>query len=223
MGQMIATLDVLSAGRAMCGLGVGWDRAEHESYGLRFPPTAERYDLLLDTLEVLPLLWGKGSPAYRGRLITAAELACYPRPIQDHIPIMIGGSGEQRTLRVVAEHADACNLFGRPEVVAGKVDVLRAHCHEVGRESGEIEVSHLLSALAASTRGSLRDRVERLRPRSTSLEQYAERHNAGLVADVARLVSRYHRAGATHTIVSIPDVWDEGSVTAFGEVIAMFR
>ena len=115
LGKQVATLDVLSGGRAFCGLGLAWHQREHELYGWDFPPVAERYERLEDALELFPLLWGPGSPRFEGRTITVPEAVCYPRPIQERIPIIVGGSGEQRTLRLVARHADGCNLFGDPD------------------------------------------------------------------------------------------------------------
>ena len=116
LGKQVATLDVLSGGRAFCGLGLAWHEREHELYGWDFPPVAERYELLEDALELFPLLWGPGAPRFEGRTVTVPEAVCYPRPIQERIPIIVGGSGEQRTLRLVARHADGCNLFGDPDV-----------------------------------------------------------------------------------------------------------
>ena len=116
LGKMVATLDVLSGGRVTLGLGIGWDRREHEGYGIPFPPVPARYQQLEDTLRMLPLLWGKGSPSFSGTTFSAPELICYPRPIQDPIPILIGGSGERRTLRLVARYGDACNLLGLPDI-----------------------------------------------------------------------------------------------------------
>jgi F420-dependent oxidoreductase-like protein len=143
LGKMIATLDVLSGGRAVAGLGAAWYEREHIAYGFEFPPLAQRYALLEDALELLPLMWGKGSPSYVGRVTTVPEAMCYPRPLQERIPILIGGSGEKRTLRLVAQYADACNLFGDAKVVAKKLAVLHAHCAEVGRDPADIEVTHL--------------------------------------------------------------------------------
>ena len=220
LGKMVATLDVLSGGRVTLGLGIGWDRAEHEGYGIPFPPTSSRYEQLEDTLRMLPLLWGKGSPSFSGLTFSAPELICYPRPIQDHIPILIGGSGEKRTLRLVARYADACNLFGAPEVIRRKIGVLRQHCAEVERSPDEIEVSHLVNVMAAMDRDSLRDRVELLRGRSVSAEAFMARHNAGIVADQVDHMNGYQAAGASHSIVAMPDVHLEGSIEAFGEVIA---
>ena len=98
LGKIVATLDVLSHGRAICGVGAAWFKREHELYGWDFPPNARRYALLEDALQLLPLLWGPGSPAFEGKTITVPEAICYPRPVQEHVPIMVGGGGERKTL-----------------------------------------------------------------------------------------------------------------------------
>ena len=150
LAKLVATLDVLSGGRAVCGVGAGWYEREHKAYGFDFPPVRRRYELLEDALQLFPLMWGPGAPAFEGRTITVAEALCYPRPVQERIPILIGGSGERKTLRLVARYADACNLFGDAATVRHKVEVLRAHCAEVGRDPGGVEVTHLGLALDAS-------------------------------------------------------------------------
>lgn len=222
LGKTIASLDVLSGGRAICGLGVAWDGDEHHSYGIEFPPVSRRYEILEETLQMLPLLWGKGSPAFHGDHIDASELVCYPRPVQDQIPMLIGGSGEKKTLRLVARYGHACNLFGDPERVRHKVEVLARHCVEVDRDPTDIEVTHLTNALAAPDRAALRDRVERLRDRNTTAERYMRQVNAGTVDDLEALFTRYAAAGADHSIVALPDVAVEGSIEAFADVIARF-
>ena len=219
LGKMLATLDVLSAGRVICGLGIGWDADEHRAYGIPFPQTSERYRLLEETLEMLPLLWGPGSPEFRGEAISADELICYPRPFQDPIPIMLGGSGEKRTLRLVAQYADMSNLFGDPATIKRKVDVLHRHCEDVGRDPADVEVTHLTTALVAGSRSELRERIDLLRDRNTSHEEYAGRNNAGTVDDLTGLFTAYAAAGADHSIVSLPDVHLEGSIEEFGEII----
>ncbi len=219
LGKVVATLDVLSGGRANCGLGLGWHAEEHRGYGWEFPTVTDRYLLLEDTLEMLPLLWGKGSPSFEGRVFSASELMCYPRPIQDKIPITIGGSGERRTLRLVARYGDACNLFGQPDRVAHKVEVLQQHCRAEGRDPAEVEVTHLITAMAAQDRKELVDRVEAARSRAQTPEDFGARANAGTIDDLSHLVAAYRDAGATHTIVSIPDVSRTGSVEAFAPLI----
>src|SRR5262249_30748776 len=132
LGKIIATLDVVSDGRAIAGLGAAWYEREHVAYGFGFPSIATRYALLEDALELLPLMWGKGAPAFKGRTIDVPEALSYPRPVQEHIPILVGGSGERKTLRLVAQYADACNLFGDAKTITRKLAVLRDHCAVVG-------------------------------------------------------------------------------------------
>jgi F420-dependent oxidoreductase-like protein len=220
LGRMMATLDVLSGGRANLGIGLGWDRDEHEGFGIPFPPTPVRYEMLEDALRLLPLLWGKGSPPFEGSTVSAARLTCYPRPIQERIPILVGGSGEKKTLRLVARHADACNLFGRPEVIRRKVEVLHRHCADIGRDPGQIEVTHLVDMMTAPDRKTLRERVEQLRGRGVSADAFVARHNAGTVEDQLAHVAAYHEAGAGHSLVVMPDVHLDGSIETFGAVIA---
>lgn len=223
LGKTLATLDALSGGRAICGLGVAWDDEEHAAYGIEFPNLATRYELLEEALQMLPLLWGKGAPEFDGDLINSPELICYPRPVQDRLPILVGGGGEKKTLRLVARYADGCNVFGSPDEVRHKVEVLADHCAEIGRDPHEIEVTHLATALAASGRAELRARVDRLRGRTTTGEDFMRRNNAGTIDDLVEMFTRYSAAGAEHSIVAIPDVTEEGSIEAFGDVIASLR
>ena len=150
LAKIVATLDVLSGGRAVCGIGAGWFEREHKAYGFDFPPLRRRYALLEDALQLFPLMWGPGAPAFEGATITVAEALCYPRPVQERIPVLIGGSGERKTLRLVAQYADACNLFGDADTVRHKVEVLRGHCADVGRDPAGVDVTHLSLALDAS-------------------------------------------------------------------------
>ncbi|HEV3226306.1 MAG TPA: TIGR03560 family F420-dependent LLM class oxidoreductase [Acidimicrobiales bacterium] len=150
LAKIVATLDVLSRGRAFCGMGAAWFKREHDLYGWEFPPVGRRYELLEDALQLLPLMWGPGSPSFKGRTVEVPEAICYPRPVQARIPILVGGSGERRTLKLVARYADACNLFGDAPTVRHKVDVLRAHCVAVDRDPAEITVTQLSTVGAAS-------------------------------------------------------------------------
>ncbi|MDH3190158.1 MAG: TIGR03560 family F420-dependent LLM class oxidoreductase, partial [Acidimicrobiia bacterium] len=158
LAKIVATIDVLSGGRAFCGLGTGWFEKEHTAYGWPFRNVAERFDRLEDTLRLLPIMWGPGAKSFQGKTLRVEEAVCYPRPIQERIPIILGGMGEMRTLRLVAQYADACNLFGDAEIVKGKVEVLQRHCAGFDRDFSEITVTHLGPALV----GRDRDDVDRL-------------------------------------------------------------
>ena len=167
LAKIVATLDVLSGGRALCGLGAGWFEREHDLYGWAFPPLRERHARLEDALQLLPLMWGPGAPRFEGRTVTVSEAVCYPRPLQERIPILVGGSGEKRLLRLVARHADACNLFGDPDNVRAKLAVLHGHCAAEGRDPAAITVTHLGAARVVRPASRAAGRGRR-RSRSTS-------------------------------------------------------
>ncbi len=137
------TLDVLSGGRAWLGIGAAWNREESEALGFPFPPLGERFELLEDTLRIAHGMWSgeRGSEeAFRGRHVTAARLLNSPQSIsRPRPPILVGGGGERKTLRLVAQYADAANVFGGPVAIHHKWEVLRRHCEEVGRDFDEIE------------------------------------------------------------------------------------
>jgi F420-dependent oxidoreductase-like protein len=232
VGKAVATLDVLSGGRAMCGLGAAWFEREHAAYGWDFPPLRERYARLEDALELLPLLWGPGNPAFEGRTITLAEATCYPRPLQEpHPPILVGGVGERRTLRLVARHAQMCNLPGDVDLVRRKVQVLRDHCAEVGRDPDEVEVTQLGAALVAADRDALDAIAARLRPGELAPETWAARVHAGTVEDHVGRFRALADEGVGTCIVSLPELGpalgdpDRAPevVEAFAPVVAAFR
>jgi alkanesulfonate monooxygenase SsuD/methylene tetrahydromethanopterin reductase-like flavin-dependent oxidoreductase (luciferase family) len=207
----------------MCGLGLGWFQQEHSAYGWEFPSRGARYALLEDALQLLPLLWGPGTPAFRGRVLDVPEAMCYPRPLQERIPILVGGSGERRTLRLVARYADACNLFGEAPVVRHKVEVLHRHCADVGRDPETVEVTQLSTVLVADDRSSVDAAVERLRPNRMSAARFAERVNAGTVEQHLGRFGQLGEAGVQTAIVSLPDVDEPGAIARFGRVIAALR
>jgi len=222
LGKIIATLDVLSGGRARCGLGLGWFKREHLAYGYDFADNDERYELLEDALEFLPLLWGPGAPEYAGRTFATKEAIGYPRPLQDHVPVLIGGSGEKRTLRLAAHYGDACNLFGEPDVLAHKVKVLHDHCAEFGRDPAEIEVTQLSNVLVAADHGDLLARTTALN-QGLSPEQFTERTMAATVEEHIDRFTRIADAGVDTVIVSLADVGLAGAVSNFAPVIRHFQ
>ena len=141
------TLDVLTGGRAWLGIGAAWNEEESRGLGFPFPPLGVRFELLEETLVIAHELWQgeRGSEGtFRGRHYHAERLLNSPQSIsRPRVPIMVGGGGERKTLRLVAQYADACNVFGGPENVARKYAILDAHCREVGRDPREIERSTL--------------------------------------------------------------------------------
>ncbi len=223
LAKQVATLDVLSGGRAMCGLGVGWFAQEYAAAGIDFPSLDRRYAHLEDALQALPLLWGKGAPRFEGKTLTIDEALCYPRPLQERVPITVGGSGERRTLRLVARFADACNLFGEADVVTHEVAALARHCDDAGRDVTEIGVSHLSTVLIGRDRDELASTIDRLRPKRMGAERYARDINAGTVADHYERAMRLIEAGVTNLIVRLVDVGERGALERLGTLIERVR
>lgn len=141
--KAVTTVDVLSAGRAWLGIGAGYDEGEAAALDLPLPPTAERFERLDEILRLAERMWAGDPTPFEGRQLRLAQPISSPAPIQQpHPPVLIGGAGERRTLRLVAERADACNLFDIPDggrTLRHKLDVLARHCEEVGRPFDRIE------------------------------------------------------------------------------------
>ena len=149
LAKTVATLDVLSGGRGELGIGAAWYDREHRGLGVPYPPTSERFERLEEALQVCFQMWSDNDGPYEGRHYQLAETICEPRPItRPRPPVLIGGSGERKTLRLVARYADACNLFeaGGPPEIAHKLDVLRRHCDDEGRDYGAITKTMLTRA-----------------------------------------------------------------------------
>jgi F420-dependent oxidoreductase-like protein len=148
LAKTVTTLDVVSGGRAELGLGAAWYEREHVGLGVPFPPLKERFERLEEALQICLQMWSDNDGPFRGRHYQLAETLCSPPPVSRPRPaIMIGGSGEKKTLRLVATYADSCNLFGDAQTIAHKVEVLKRHCDTVGRDPNEIGVTTNVGAL----------------------------------------------------------------------------
>ena len=167
-------------------------------------------------------MWGKGTPAYEGRVLEIPKAICYPRPLQEHIPILLGGSGEKTTLRLVARYADACNFRGDAQQVRHLLGVLSDHCEAVGRDPAEIEVTGLAQALVGRDEQHLAELVATRAPANEGPEAYAERVNAGTVEDHIGRYRELAEAGVQTAVVSLPDLGDPDPVERFAPIIATF-
>ncbi|RLV50675.1 LLM class F420-dependent oxidoreductase [Nocardioides mangrovicus] len=141
LAKVVTTLDVLSGGRAVLGIGAAWYEREHQGLGVPFPPTAERFERLEEALRICRQMWSEDDGPFEGEHYRLAETVCVPAPARPGGPrVLIGGSGERKTLRLVAQYADACNLFDLgPDAVRHKLEVLDGHCADVGRDPGEVQ------------------------------------------------------------------------------------
>jgi len=146
LAKIVSTVDVLSGGRGELGIGAAWYEREHRGLGVPFPPVAERFERLEEALRVCRQMWDPDNEGpFDGKHYQLAETICRPQPISQP-PVLIGGGGERKTLRLVAQYADACNLFAStPAELAHKLDVLRRHCDDVGRDESTIHKTLLVS------------------------------------------------------------------------------
>ena len=152
LAKVVTTLDIVSSGRAILGIGAAWNKDEHGGYGYEFPPVGERLSRLEEALQICRAMFREEAPTFEGRYYRIQGALNFPRPIQPNgPPILIGGGGEQRTLKLVAQYADMCNIFGDPATVRHKMDVLERHCETVGRDPSTIVKTRLGSLLVRET------------------------------------------------------------------------
>ncbi len=196
--KLATTLDVLSGGRAWLGIGAAWNQQESEALGFPFPPLGQRFEMLEETLKVVHAMWSgeRGSEAaFHGRHYHLDRMLNSPQAIRrPHPPIMIGGGGEQKTLRLVARYGDATNIFGGPDNLRHKYAVLRERCEEVGRPFDEIERSNL-NAFRVSRDGGAE---------TTSPAEMVDR------------IGSWHDAGSQHAIFSVRNIAEPGVLELIG-------
>ena len=215
LAKIVASLDAVSGGRAFCGLGAGWYDREHAAYDLTFPDARTRLDALVETIGTLRAFWGPGTKPY-GR---SAETTCYPRP--GRVPIIVGGSGERRTLRIAAELADGCNLSSSLPVLDHKLAVLRGHLQRAGRTIGDLQVTVLDLPIVGNDPDQVGRLVEAHRGR-TSAKAYAATHHAGTVD---QQIGRYRLLadrGVRTVFVSLPDLTGPAEIERFAPIVRAF-
>lgn len=163
LAKQVTTLDVLSGGRVGLGIGAAWNEQESRGLGFEFPPVAERFRKLEETIQICLQMWAEEEEPYEGAIYQLERALNSPQSItRPHPYLMIGGGGEKKTLRLVAQYADACNLGVRDELPAHKLDVLRAHCDDVGRDYDDIEKTAMIGVSPDSTAESVASLVSSL-------------------------------------------------------------
>jgi F420-dependent oxidoreductase-like protein len=177
LAKTVTTLDVLSHGRSYLGIGAAWNEQEHKGLGVPFPPVSERFERLEETLKIIHQMWSGNEEPFNGKYYHLERLLNSPQPVQKpHPPILIGGTGERKTLRLVAQYADACNIFARlgKDELRRKLQILREHCAAVGRPYEQIEKTTLDSLTIT------RDGREGSLTPTQAIEQFAELASLGI-------------------------------------------
>ena len=220
MAKVTTTLDVLSGGRAVLGIGAAWFEHEHRSFGYEFPPIAERFERLEDALRIARAMFTEDQPTVIGTHHRVEEILNRPRPIRGDIPIMVGGSGERKTLRMVAQYADASNVFGNVERVRHLMGVLAGHCEDAGRDPAQITKTKLGTLVIAPTDEEAQAKLQPIRDRGVPEERIAGFAIAGDADGVAEQVAAHLDAGLDGLVVNMPDVHDLEAVAVAGEVLS---
>lgn len=183
LAKAVTTLDVLSGGRAYLGIGAAWNEDESVGMGLHFPPTAERFERLEETLQICLQMWSESEEPFDGKHYQLGRTMNVPQPLRTpHPPILIGGGGEKKTLRLVAQYAQACNLFGGPEV-AHKLEVLKGHCDALGTDYDAIEKTVMFPLDPGADGAGVGSMLGQLE----SLSKLGVTHVHGWVPDVASI------------------------------------
>jgi F420-dependent oxidoreductase-like protein len=221
LAKQVTTLDIVSAGRAILGIGAAWNEDEHEGYGFEFPPVGERLDRLEEALQVCRAMFAEQHPSFSGRHYRIQEALNFPRPLRrDGIPILVGGSGERRTLALVARYADACNLFGDVPTIRHKLDVLERHCEAIGRDPATITKTRLGGLVIAETSEQAERRGQEMaRARGMDEERYRGYVVAGDPDAVCEQVAAYLDAGLDGLVFNMHDAHDLEPVRLAGRTL----
>jgi F420-dependent oxidoreductase-like protein len=192
LAKIAAAVDHVSHGRLTLGVGAGWQENEHAAYGITLGTVRERMDRFEEAVQILRSLLGQPRTTFRGHYFQLQDAPSQPAPVQDRLPLLVGGGGEQRTLRVAARYADHWNSWTTPEALAHKISVLQGHCQQAGRDPGEIHVSTQALLYLSTDREWLREKRQ-ARPGRPVI--------AGTPGEVTAIIARYQDAGADELIV----------------------
>jgi F420-dependent oxidoreductase-like protein len=220
LAKVTTGLDIISGGRAILGLGAAWFEGEHLAYGYEFPPLRERFEHLEDALRISRAMFTSSPATYEGKHHSIAGALNNPQPLRGDIPIMVGGSGEKKTLRLVAKYADACNVFADVDHAKHLMGVLDAHCADVGRDPKEITRTKLASVITAPTHDAAMKKLDAAKEAGLPPERLQSMVLAGDADEIAEQVAPYLEAGIEGLVVSIPDVHDLEIVEQVGKAIS---
>ena len=217
--KITTTLDIISGGRAWHGIGAGWFEEEHVAYGYEFPPLKTRFEMLEDHLKIVRSMFTESQTTVIGKHYSADGAHNNPKPIRGDIPILIGGSGEKKTLRFVAKYADGCNLFGDADRLRHLLGVLEAHCEDVGRDPAEITKTSMTTVIIARTHEQAQAKIQVLLDNGLP----PERVGMSTIGDpdtVGERVQALRDAGAEGVTFSMPEVHDLEMVELTGKTLA---
>jgi F420-dependent oxidoreductase-like protein len=213
--KITTTIDVISGGRAWHGIGAGWFEEEHNSYGFEFPPLSERFERLEEAVQIARSMFTSERTTFRGRHFSVEGALNKPQPLRGDIPILIGGAGERKTLRLVAQYADGCNIWGDIDRLRHLLDVLESHCHQLGRDSTEITKTWRGVIALGKTHEQAVAKVEHMR-RAGSPESRIASTLVGDPDELAEQATALAQIGIEGMTFSLPDIEDLETVALAG-------
>jgi F420-dependent oxidoreductase-like protein len=223
LAKIGATLDVLSKGRLFMGIGAAWNEEESLAYGIPFPSIKERFVRLEEAIQIIRKMWtDEPSTSFNGKYYQIKDAYCNPKPVQKPSPpIMIGGTGERQTLRIVAKYGDACNLFGSVETVKRKLSILKEHCKSIGRDYDSILKTKLVRVVIEDDRELARKRSLQIISQVVKMseEQVDEFAIYGTPEDVLRQKELFEEAGIQYLIVNLDPSKGLEALNTFAEII----
>jgi F420-dependent oxidoreductase-like protein len=216
--KMTTTLDIISGGRAFHGIGAGWFEEEHDAYGFAFPPLKERFERLEDHLRIVRALFTEERATVAGTHHSVIDAYNNPKPLRGDVPILIGGSGERKTLRMVAQYADGCNLFGDPDRAKHLLGVLAEHCENAGRDPKEITKTSMMSIAIAETEAGAQAKLDAMRAAGLP-QSRIDGTLAGTPEQILERAHAYKDAGIEGVTFSMADVHDLDAVALAGATL----
>jgi F420-dependent oxidoreductase-like protein len=216
--KIATTLDIVSSGRAILGIGAAWNEDESRAYGFEFPPLKVRFELLEDALRIARSMLTEPRSTVQGTHARTEGAFNNPKPVRGDIPILIGGSGERKTIPLIASYGDATNFFGDVETIRHKVAVLDEACERVGRDRSEITVTKLGTLLIAESEAEVQRKIAAARERMG--ERYDSVVVAGTPDQVREQVDAFREAGLDGILFNMPDAYELDSVRLAGQTLA---
>jgi F420-dependent oxidoreductase-like protein len=222
VAKIATTIDHISGGRMELGLGAAWYEDEHRQYGIPFPPIGERMDMLDDACRIVRALWTEPRATVEGKRLGVHDALAEPKPLQDPMPLWIGGSGERRTLRIVAEHATGWNtFFGDVAEYRHKLEVLGRHCADVGRDPAEIRKQVVLRAILGETEAEASDRArERAHHSGVAVERLTDGMIVGTPDQCAARLEDHRRLGVADFLLLARPPADRRTIELYAGAVA---
>ncbi|MCS4537604.1 MAG: LLM class F420-dependent oxidoreductase [Thaumarchaeota archaeon] len=228
LAKMAASVDNISNGRLILAIGAGWYELEHKAYGIHLGTMRERFQRLMETLQIVKKMWTEDKATFEGKYYRIKNAICNPKPIQKpHPMIMVGGDGEKVTLKIVAQYANACNVFGGADLerVSTKLSALKQHCKDVGRDYNSIFKTGLARVIIGKNESSVKEKIKKWVPQKptagatgvTTLEDRLKRFVIGTPEQCAETFRKIFATGLDYVVVNFPDSHNLETVKLFGE------